>query len=97
MKLLTKVEYEGMNPVTAIELGDGSVAIMDVGLDSLGRASVAFKKQLPNDVGLDSGDGGKMLDEVNPDFIITTSNVASLKVLLDKVQRAIDHLTNNKE
>lgn len=97
MKLFTEIKYENMQPLTAIELGDGSVSIMDVHLDSEGRAGIAFKKQLPSNVGDDSGGGGKMLDIVNPDFVIIASNPDSLKVLLDKVQRAIHHLTNNKE
>ena len=91
-ELFTEVTYDGMNPVKAIELGDGSTSIMDVNLDGMGRAGIAFKKKESGTVGGDSGHDGKMLDEVNPDLIIITDNVGSLEVLLDKVQRAIVHL-----
>lgn len=95
-KLFKNIQYEGMEPLTAIELGDGSVSIIDVDLDCQGRAGIAFKKQLPSVVGSASGDGGKMLDEVAPNFIIITDNAESLKVLLDKVERAISHLTKQR-
>ena len=95
--LFTEVDYKGMEPVKAIEMGDGSVSIMDIDVDGEGRAGIAFKKQEAGDVGADSGDGGKKLDAVNPDLIILTSNPESLKVLLDKVQRAIEHLASHKE
>ena len=36
-KLFTEVEYQNMQPVKAIELGDGSCSIMDIGLDGMGR------------------------------------------------------------
>ena len=96
-KLFTKVQYENMKPVKAIELGDGSCSIMDVGLDGMGRAGIAFKKHEFGEVGKDSGDGGKMLNEVSPDLIIVTDNIGSLNVLLDKVQRAIKILEGNDQ
>ena len=92
-KLLTEIEYENMNPVKGILLGDGNTSIMDVELDGLGRAGIAFKR-VAGEVGADSGTGGNMLDKVDPDFIIVTDNVESLKVLADKVDRAINHLLN---
>ncbi len=97
MKLFTDVQYEDMQPVKAIELGDGSVSIMDLRLDGVGRAGIAFKKREFGEVGKDSGDGGKMLNKVKPDFIILTDNVDSLRVLLDKVERAIKHLVARGE
>jgi len=96
MKLFTEVQYDNMNAVKAIELGDGATSIMDIDLDGAGRVGVAFKKRNSGVVGEDSGDGGKMLSEVNPDFIIITDNIGSLEVLLDKVQRALDNLKESK-
>ncbi len=94
-QLFTEITYDNMPPVKAIELGDGSISIMDIGLDGMGRAGIAFKKHEFGEVGADSGDGGKMLSEVEPDFIVVTDNIGSLNVLLDKVQRAIKLLEEN--
>ena len=42
-KLFTSVKYDGMAPVTAIELGAGDITIMDIACDSEGRAGIGFR------------------------------------------------------
>jgi len=91
-KLFTEIKYDDMEPVTAIELGSGNISIMDIAKDSEGRAGIGFRVLEGLKVGENSGYDGVKLDVAAPELIITTSNVKSLEVLLDKVRRAINHL-----
>ncbi len=91
-ELFTEIKYDDMEPVKAIELGEGDISIMDIDKDSEGRAGIGFRVLEGLKVGENSGYDGSPLDQAEPELIIITSNVDSLKVLLDKVERAIKHL-----
>lgn len=95
-KLITEVEYDNTPKIfKAIELGAGDVTIFDITIDSVGRSGIGFKVNEGFEVGESAGIDGMQLDDVTPDLIIITSNVKSLEVLLDKVQKAIAHLEND--
>jgi len=91
--LFTEIKYDDMKPVKAIEFGAGDISIFDIDKDSEGRAGIGFRVLEGLKVGENSGFDGVKLGEAEPELIMMTSNVKSLEVLLDKVQRAIVHLT----
>lgn len=92
-ELFSITDYNGAKDFKSIELGFGDISIFDIAKDSIGRAGIGFKYNPGLEVGDDAGFSGLRLDKVNPDLIVITDNVESLKVLLDKVEKAIAHLS----
>jgi len=84
---LYDIKYEGMAPVKSISIGDGSVLISGLKLDSDGFASVAFSCGEGREVGVtkDVPEGTLLKDYVPVDFMLRFSNPDSVQVLIDKL------------
>lgn len=82
--------------VPTLELGSGRTVISDIYTED-GKAGICFaidENADKNDVWKEHPEiTGKTTKEIGAFFQIFTSNVESLKVLKDKVDRAISHLT----
>jgi len=82
-----KIQYEGMEPVKSITIGDGSVLISGIALDSDGFASVAFSCDKGRGVGVseDVPEGTLLKDYMGVDFMLRFDNPLSVDVLMEKL------------
>lgn len=91
---LIDVEYEineegEVKTYPSVTMGDGSVAVSDVGIDGHGFAGIAFGEGEGKGVAVDIDvEPGTRLGSIKADFLLRFNNPRSIDVVIQALERA---------